>query len=65
LLMESGIAGASGGAVIAARVGKIAVREILNFIPIVGWAIKGVVGGSLTASIDWAFLLFCETRFGS
>nr|DAN25957.1 MAG TPA: hypothetical protein [Caudoviricetes sp.] len=66
LLKEAGIAAgfAGGGAVIAAKVGKAAVKELINFAGPIGWGIKGLVGGSLTAGIGISFAKFCEVRFG-
>lgn len=65
LLKESGIAVAGGGglAVVATKVGHGVVNEMLNFIPFVGWGIKGILAGSLTTGVGWAFLKFCEARW--
>lgn len=66
MLQEAGIAvgGAVAGAFVAAKAGKVAVKELLNFIPVIGWGIKAVIGGTLTASIGIAFMKFCQLRFG-
>lgn len=66
LLKEAGIAVSVGGvlSVGAGAVGHAAVNEMLNFIPVVGWGIKAVLASSLCAGIGWAFIKFCESRFG-
>jgi uncharacterized protein (DUF697 family) len=67
LLKEAGIAvGAGAGLSVAAGViGHTAVNEMLNFVPVVGWGIKGVLASSLCGSIGFVFIKFCEERFGS
>ncbi len=66
MLKEAGIAagGAVAGAFLAAKGGKVILKEILNWIPGIGWGIKSAIGGSLTASIGIAFMKFCQLRFG-
>jgi len=65
LLKESGFAVVSGGAlaVVATKVGHGVVNEILNFVPVVGWGIKGILAGSLTTGVGWTFLKFSEARW--
>jgi len=65
LLKESGIAVVSGGtlAFVATKLGHATVNEMLNFVPVVGWGTKGILAGSLTAGVGWAFLKFCESRW--
>jgi uncharacterized protein (DUF697 family) len=62
LLKEAGIAVSIGGglALVATKIGHGVLNELLNFIPIIGWGIKGVLAGSLTAGGGWAFLKFCQ-----
>lgn len=64
LLVEAGIAmiNAAGVAYIAATVGKILVKEVLNFYPLAWW-VKSLIGGSLTACVGLYFIQFCEMRF--
>ena len=65
LLKEAGIATGSAvsGAYVASKAGKSIVKELLNFGGPIGWAAKGIVGGSLTASIGISFMKFCQFRF--
>lgn len=65
LLKEAGIATGSAvsGAYVASKAGKSIVKELLNFGGPIGWAAKGIVGGSLTASIGISFMKFCQYRF--
>ncbi len=67
LLKEAGIAVAAGAglAVAATTIGHGVVDELLNWIPVVGWAIKGTLAGSLTVGVGVAFVKFCEERYGS
>lgn len=67
LLIEAGIAVSTGGglALIATKVSHIAINEMLNFIPVIGWGIKATLASSVTASLGWAFVKFCELRYGA
>lgn len=66
LLIDSGIAVSAGGglAFVASKVGHGAVNEMLNFIPVIGWGIKGALASSLTATVGWAFTKFCSSYYG-
>lgn len=65
LLKEAGIATGSAvsGAYIASKAGKSLVKELLNFGGPIAWAAKGIVGGTLTASIGISFMQFCRCRY--
>ncbi|MEL6442145.1 MAG: hypothetical protein AAFQ80_23235 [Cyanobacteria bacterium J06621_8] len=61
-LIKNGIASSSGGglAFVGTKLGHSALAEMLNFVPIVGWGIKAVLAGSITASIGFACLTVCH-----
>ena len=65
LLKEAGIASgaAVSGAYIASKAGKSAAKELVNLGGPIAWAAKGIVGGTLTASIGITFMKFCQFRF--
>lgn len=65
LLKEAGIASgaAVSGAYIASKAGKSAAKELMNLGGPIAWAAKGIVGGTLTASIGITFMKFCQFRF--
>jgi uncharacterized protein (DUF697 family) len=62
MLVANGLAAGTGAglAIVATKVGQTVVDEMLNFVPVVGWMIKGSLAGSITASLGWAFLKICE-----
>jgi len=60
-MSKLGHAGSGAGlAIVATKVGQTVVDEMLNFVPVVGWMIKGSLAGSTTASLGWAYLKVCE-----
>ncbi|MGJ3252304.1 MAG: hypothetical protein ACFE0J_14420 [Elainellaceae cyanobacterium] len=61
-LIKNGIAVAGGGglAFVGTKLGHAAVAEMLNFIPVIGWGIKAVLAGSITASIGFSCLSACH-----
>ena len=65
LLKEAGIATGSAvsGAYIASKAGKSLVKELLNLGGPIAWDAKGIVGGTLTASIGISFMQFCRCRY--
>ena len=61
-LIKNGVAVSSGGglAFVGTQLGHGALAELLNFVPVVGWGIKAVLAGSITASIGLACLTVCH-----
>lgn len=61
-LLENGVATSAGGglAFVGTKLGHSAINEILNFIPVIGWGIKGILAGSITASIGFAVIETCH-----
>jgi uncharacterized protein (DUF697 family) len=61
-LVQNGLAMGGGGALafVGVKAGHGAINEILNFVPVVGWATKGVLAGSITASIGYAMMETCH-----
>lgn len=61
-LMKNGIATASGGslAFVGTKLGHSAIAELLNFVPVIGWGIKAVLAGSITASIGMSCIGVCH-----
>lgn len=62
-LTKNGIAVGGGGgmAFVGTKLGHSAVAEMLNFFPVVGWGIKSLLAGSITASIGAACMKVCHT----
>ncbi len=61
-LIDNGIATASGTglAYVGTKAGHSAVSELLNFVPVVGWGIKGILAGSITSTIGIACMQVCH-----
>ena len=61
-LMEQGIAVSAGGglAYLGTKAGHIAIDEVMNWVPVVGWGVKGILAGSITGSIGISCLLACD-----
>ncbi len=59
-----GLAGGTVGAVGASIAGRTIANELLNIGGPIGWAIKGLLGTSLTASVGLIFVEFCKNRWG-
>lgn len=61
-LLSNGLAVTGGGglAFVGTKVGHAAINEVLNFVPVIGWGIKGALAGSITASIGIACMQFCD-----
>lgn len=62
-LTKEGIAVSSGGglAFVATKAGHSAVAEMLNYVPVVGWGIKAVLSGSITATVGATCITACHT----
>ena len=62
-LVKNGIAVAGGGglAFVATKAGHAAIAEMLNFVPVIGWGLKSVLAGSITASVGFACIGACHT----
>lgn len=61
-LINNGIAVASGGGIayLATKMGHLALAEILNFVPVIGWGIKAILAGSITATIGSSCIAACH-----
>ncbi len=61
-LIEHGIAVSSGGglAFVGTKIGHIAIAEVMNWVPVIGWGVKGLLAGSITGSIGISCLLACD-----
>jgi hypothetical protein len=66
LLIDGGVAFATGGglAFLATQAGRGILNEILNFIPIIGWGIKALIAGSLTAIVGATFIGIADSYWG-
>lgn len=67
MLTDGGITLAGGSALAygATKVGHGLINELLNMGGPPAWAVKGLLAGSLTASVGFAFMSYCELRWGS
>lgn len=65
MLGDAGIAVVSGSglALAATKIGQLVIDDLLNWLPIVGWGIKGMLATSLTALVGCTFLGICELYF--
>lgn len=61
-LVDNGIVTASGTglAYIGTKAGHSAISELLNFVPVVGWGVKGILAGSITSAIGIACMQACH-----
>ena len=65
VLLDTGLAISTGGglAFIATQAGRGIVNEMLNFVPVVGWVIKGIIASSLSAMIGASFIAVAEEQW--
>ena len=62
LLTEYGVIVAVGGVLAygGVKATEALLGEVLNFIPLAGWAISATITASVTATVGLAWLLLCD-----
>jgi len=62
MLLEMGLVGTSGGALAytSVKVTEGIIHEVLNWVPVIGWAAKGVITGSVTLTVASLWLWACD-----
>jgi hypothetical protein len=62
MLLEMGLVAAVGGAVVygSIKATEGVIHEVLNWIPVIGWAAKGVITGSVTLTVGALWTWACD-----